>query len=134
MTTLKKKLTFAGLVDSIKGVDLQLARQAGKAVNISLTLRNWLIGMYIAEYELRGAGRAGYGENLFNELAAKLAQHNVSGCRFRQLYNYRAYPQISRTVSTKSKELFRTIVRPAEKLRTASAQLTIDPAKSEVTE
>ena len=133
MTTSKKKLTFAGLVDSIKEVDLQLARQAGKAINISLTLRNWLIGMYIAEYELRGADRAGYGDNLFNELAAKLVKHNVSGCRFRQLYNYRAfyraYPQISRTVSTKSKELFRTIVQPAEKLRTASAQLTIDPTK-----
>jgi len=112
MTSPKKNLTFDGLVDSIKEVDLQLEKQASKAVNISLTLRNWFIGMYITEYELHGADRAGYGENLFNALAAKLAQYNVSGCRFRQLYNYRAfyraYPQI---------------------LRTASAKLTIDPAK-----
>ena len=68
--------------------------------------------------KLQGADRAGYGENLFNELAAKLAQHNVSGCRFRQLYNYRAfyraYPQIVRTVSAKSKELLHTIVQPSE--------------------
>jgi len=133
MTSPKKNLTFDGLVDSIKEVDLQLAKQASKAVNISLTLRNWFIGMYITEYELHGADRAGYGENLFNELAAKLAQHNVSGCRFRQLYNYRvfyrAYPQILRTASAKSKELLHAFVQPAEKLRTASAKLTIDPAK-----
>ena len=62
MTTPKKKLTFAGLVDSIKEVDLQLARQASRAVNISLTLRNWLIGLYISEFELRGLDRAGYGD------------------------------------------------------------------------
>jgi hypothetical protein len=37
MTTPKKKLTFAGLVDSIKEVDFQLAQQAIKAVNMSLT-------------------------------------------------------------------------------------------------
>ena len=129
----QRALNFSALVDGVRAVHEQCAIQAGKAVNISLTLRNWLIGMYIAEYELRGADRAGYGENLFNELATKLAQHNVSGCRFRQLYNYRAfyrtYPQISRTVSTKSKELLHTIVQPAEKLRTASAKLAIDPAK-----
>jgi hypothetical protein len=45
MTTPKKKFTFSSLVDSIKEVDLQLAKQASKAVNVSLTLRNWLIGL-----------------------------------------------------------------------------------------
>jgi len=38
-------LTFGNLVSSINDVHLQLAAQAGRAVNISLTLRNWLIGM-----------------------------------------------------------------------------------------
>ena len=35
-----------------------------RAVNISLTLRNWLIGCYIAEYELNGEDRAAYGEKV----------------------------------------------------------------------
>jgi predicted nuclease of restriction endonuclease-like (RecB) superfamily len=129
----KPPLTFSGLVDSIKEVDLEFARQAGRAVNISLTLRNWLIGMYVAEYELRGADRAGYGESLFSELAAKLAQQKVSGCRSRQLYTYRTfyrtYPQILRTVSAKFKELLPIIVEPSEKVRTPSAKLVLDPAK-----
>jgi len=45
-----------------------MSRQAVKAVNISLTLRNWFIGMYISEFELHGFDMAGYGENLFKEL------------------------------------------------------------------
>jgi hypothetical protein len=110
----KLNLTFVELVSSIRQAHDLFSAQASKSVNISLTLRNWFIGMYITEYELHGADRAGYGENLFNELAAKLAQYNVSGCRFRQLYNYwafyRAYPQILRTASAKSKELLHTIV------------------------
>jgi hypothetical protein len=52
-------LTFENLVLSIHGVDRDLAAQAGRAINLSLTLRNWLIGCYISEYELRGADRTG---------------------------------------------------------------------------
>jgi len=43
--------TFATLIQSISKVHQELAARAGKAINISLTLRNWLIGHYIAEYE-----------------------------------------------------------------------------------
>ena len=128
-----KQLTFDHLVQSICSVHEKLSVQATKAVNISLTLRNWIIGMYITEFELRGADRAGYGENLFSELAVKLAQRKVSGCRFRQLYNYRAfyrvYPQILRTVSAKSRDLISAIRKPSEKLRTVSTKLMIDPEK-----
>lgn len=128
-----KQFTFDQLVQSICSAHEKLSVQASKAINISLTLRNWVIGMYIAEFELRGADRAGYGENLFGELASRLAQHNVSGCRFRQLYNYRSfyrsYPQILRTVSAKSQDLILTNTKSTEKLRTVSAKLMIDPEK-----
>ncbi|MBW2094134.1 MAG: hypothetical protein JRI80_04530 [Deltaproteobacteria bacterium] len=70
-----------------------MAAQAGRAVNVSLTVRNWLIGAYIAEFELCGSDRASYGDRLLSELSRELR---------RQLYNYlafyRAYPQIVRTV------------------------------------
>jgi hypothetical protein len=51
-------LTFENLVLSIRAVDGDLAAQAGRAVNLSLTLRNWLIGWHIEEYERRGVDRA----------------------------------------------------------------------------
>ena len=80
-----KHLTFHRLVESICSVNEKLLVQATKAVNTSLTLRNWLIGMHVVEFELRGADRAGYGDRLFHELAQKLDQRQVKGCGFRQL-------------------------------------------------
>ena len=37
-----------------------------------LTVRNWMIGYYIVEYEQRGKNRAEYGTNLLGEMAEKL--------------------------------------------------------------
>ena len=54
----------SGLVEAIRQVHEHCASQAGKAINVSLTLRNWVIGYYILEYEQRGGDRADYGERL----------------------------------------------------------------------
>lgn len=93
---MKREVTFNDLVESIQTAHRELAAQAGRAVNISLTLRNWLIGYYISEYELNGEDRALYGDRLFGELAGKLKP--LSNCNRRQLYRYRRfynlYPQI----------------------------------------
>jgi predicted nuclease of restriction endonuclease-like (RecB) superfamily len=86
-------LTFENLVLSIRGVDDDLAAQAGRAVNVSLTLRNWLIGCYIAEYELRGTDRAQYGEKLLAKLAARLTAQGVSRTEERELRRYRQFYQ-----------------------------------------
>ncbi len=69
-------------------------------MNTGLTIRNWLIGCYISEYEFAGADRAKYGGHLLAELAVKLVK--ISNCSHRQLYRYlrfyRFYPQILGTV------------------------------------
>ncbi|MFO0952658.1 MAG: PDDEXK nuclease domain-containing protein [Isosphaeraceae bacterium] len=95
-------LTFEDLVRSIRGVDADLAAQARRAVNVSLTLRNWLIGCYVAEYELRGADRARYGEKLLENLSRRLKGLGVSRTEERELRRYRqfyqAYPQIRESV------------------------------------
>jgi len=49
-TPLANALTFEGLVAAIGQAHVVLAQQATKAVNISLTLRNWSIGFYIAAF------------------------------------------------------------------------------------
>jgi hypothetical protein len=66
------QLNFAGLVDAIRKVHEHCTSQAGKAVNVSLTLRNWVIGYYILEYEQRGADRAFYGERMLENLSDRL--------------------------------------------------------------
>lgn len=115
---------FAHLVAAIQQTHVVLADQAAKAVNISLTLRNWFIGQHIAEFELQGADRARYGDKLLSELAQALRDQAVSNVGKRQLYGYlafyRAYPQIVRTASAQSAQ---TLLPNAavNKVRTASA-------------
>src|SRR5438132_6782637 len=43
-----------------------------QAVNLALTLRNWLIGYHIVEYQQHGRDRAQYGERLLDTLAKDL--------------------------------------------------------------
>ena len=94
---------FSTLVSAIHQVNENMAAQAGRAVNVSLTLRNWLIGAYIDKYELNGSDRADYGDKLLSELAKRLTDIRVSNCNRRQLYRYlrfyRLYPQIVGTSS-----------------------------------
>jgi len=95
-------MTFDSLVQSIRQVHDQLAAQAGQAVNISLTLRNWLIGLYIAEYELRGADRAKYGEKLLTMLSKELRKHHINSTGRRQLYNYLSFYPPEKLINTLS--------------------------------
>lgn len=91
-------LSFGELVSAIRHVNDELTAQATRAVNTSLTLRNWLIGYYVEAYERRGADRAQYGEKMMEKLAESLTQQGMSRCDRREIYRYRqfylTYPQI----------------------------------------
>ena len=43
-----------------------------KAINQMATLRNWLIGYYIVEYEQNGSDRAKYGDKLLKRLEERV--------------------------------------------------------------
>ncbi|MBP5674168.1 MAG: DUF1016 family protein [Victivallales bacterium] len=92
--------TLDSLSQSIRQLHEHLAAKAKHAINISLTLRNWLIGFYIAEYQLHGADRAKYGEKVVVTLAQILK--GISNCSRQELYKYilfyKLYPQIVGTV------------------------------------
>ena len=69
-----EEFSFDSLIGSIREVDSQFVSSAAKAVNVSLTMRNWCVGAYIAEFELHGAERAAYGGRLFERIAAALRE------------------------------------------------------------
>ena len=120
--------SFEQLVAAIAQVHTELAAQASRAVNTSLTLRNWLIGCYISEYELNGSDRAAYGDKVLSALAGRL--HDVSNCNRRQLYDYlrfyRTYPQIVRTLSAQLHPLIPlSKLDQFEKVPSPSAQLEL---------
>jgi predicted nuclease of restriction endonuclease-like (RecB) superfamily len=93
-------MNFSLLVQSIQQTHGALQAQAVKAINRSLTLRNWLIGFYIVEFEQKGEDRAAYGEQLLKVLAREVG---IKGLSFTNLklnrQFYLAYPQIGQTLS-----------------------------------
>jgi len=109
MANKSQPFDFETLVSSIKGLHDHLIAQAGKAVNISLTLRNWTIGCYIREYEQNGADRARYGKNLLENLAVRLDNRGMRCIATRDLRRYRqfylVYPQIWQPATAKSLNL-----------------------------
>ena len=95
-------MTFDYLAKNIKNIHEATSSYAKGAVNQLLTIRNWVIGYYIVEFEQNGQERAKYGENLLKDLATRL---NIKGLEHKQLYVcrmfYSRYPQIFSTVSRK---------------------------------
>jgi predicted nuclease of restriction endonuclease-like (RecB) superfamily len=78
-------------------------QQAQRQVNIALTLRNWLIGLYIVEYEQGGDIKADYGNQLIDKLSLSLTTKYGKGFSRISLRLYRAfylaYPQIQQTTT-----------------------------------
>jgi len=131
----KHILSFTKLVVSIRHVHEELSAQAGRAVNLSLTLRNWLIGSYIAEYEQKGTDRAEYGAQLLEKLSSRLVETGMDGVAPRSLRQYRqfylVYPGIWQTPSAKSLQslipysIRQTLPAKSQTASTASSQLGI---------
>ena len=119
-------MSFDGLVGTIAEVHQRLAVHATRAVNISLTIRNWLIGYYIEEYERDGVDRATYGERLMDELAKALNEKGMRRCDRGALYRYRrfylCYPQIVETLSPQFHSLLPRGYRSSVKVGTSSPQ------------
>jgi hypothetical protein len=66
-------MNFESLVSLIEQTHHHFQQQAVKAVNVSLTVRNWLVGFYIVEFEQNGKDRAAYGQQLFKVLAQRIS-------------------------------------------------------------
>jgi len=96
---------FDSLVSTIVHIHQQTQDFATKAVNVALTLRNWLIGCRILEFEQEGKDRAAYGENLMASLSQRLRTHGLPQVTPRELRRYRqlyqTYPQIWQSVTAK---------------------------------
>jgi len=104
-----KKNNFTELIDNVYQTHCLLQLNAQKAVNMNLTMRNWLIGCYIVEFEQNGEDRAKYGSRLLEEMAKSVKMKGVKGLDFRTLRScrtfYNTYPQIWRSVTAKLQQI-----------------------------
>lgn len=92
-------MNFDYLARHIFVLDDTLQRQAAHAVNQSLTVRNWLIGCYIVEFEQNGEDRAAYGEKLLKHLEERVNKKGLTERRFREFRRiYQVYPQLAQPI------------------------------------
>jgi predicted nuclease of restriction endonuclease-like (RecB) superfamily len=86
------------LIDAIQKANRFFLDQTQRQVNTSLTLRNWVIGYYVAEYEQKGLDRSEYGSRLLEQLACRIKKTGIKGLSFTILHLckqfYRTYPRI----------------------------------------
>lgn len=91
-------MNFEKLIQVFEQAHEYLQSKAVSAVNQSLTIRNWLFGFYIVEYEQKGEDRAKYGKELLKNMAQKLSRQ-IKGMTDRYLRDcrqfYVTYPQIA---------------------------------------
>jgi predicted nuclease of restriction endonuclease-like (RecB) superfamily len=95
-------MDFKKLLNQIHNTHQYLNGVAAKAINTPMTIRNWLIGYYIVEFEQKGEDRAAYGENLIVALAERL-KVNIKGISATNLRLYRQfysiYPELTSQVT-----------------------------------
>jgi predicted nuclease of restriction endonuclease-like (RecB) superfamily len=94
-------MNFTELISQIETIHTELQQHAVQQVGFSLTLRNYLIGYYIVEYELNGSDRAEYGADTMKKLAHSLK--HLKGTSAPRLYTFRefylTYPNILSALS-----------------------------------
>lgn len=90
-------MNFDILIKQVEQTHDYLQRSSMLSVNLHLTIRNWLVGFYIVEFEQEGSDRAAYGENLLNDMAKKLK--HIKGLSISNLKTFRVfyltYPQLA---------------------------------------
>jgi predicted nuclease of restriction endonuclease-like (RecB) superfamily len=124
---------FNNLIQKLQVTHNTFYATAVKAVNTAMTIRNWLFGYYIVEYEQNGEDRAKYGSRLLKELSDNIHVKGISETNlkiFRQFYL--TYPSISQTLPDLFKQV--TIIqavseqfseKPGQIRQTASDKLQV---------
>jgi predicted nuclease of restriction endonuclease-like (RecB) superfamily len=102
-TTPINVISITELVQSIQTVNKFFLDQTQRQVNTALTLRNWVIGFYIVEYEQKGEDRAAYGGKLIKKLAERVKKEGTKGLSHRNLQLFKQfyffYPQLVTAVA-----------------------------------
>ena len=89
---MNKETKYPALFDSLYhdtcSIIEDAREQAYRAVNVSLTIRNWMLGERIAREKLDGEERAEYGKQVIANLAKELTNKYGKGFERRSLYDY----------------------------------------------
>ena len=82
---------YGGLIGGIAELLEAARRNAARTVNALMTATYWEIGRRIVEFEQQGKDRAGYGEQLLDQLSVDLTSRFGRGFGRRNLFQIRAF-------------------------------------------
>ena len=123
----KQNPSFEELATSVLHTHQTAQSGAIRAVNQMATLRNWLIGCYIVEYEQKGSDRAKYGDRLLKRLEERLNTKGLNLTLFKNSRRfYLLYPQVG--------SLFGISPTPSDLLQIEEKHLGISPMASDFSE
>lgn len=113
----QNSFSFNELSNSVLQLHQVTYSEALKAVNRQATVRNYLIGFYIVEYEQNGKDRANYGTKLLKKLEERVSTKGLNETLFKNCRKfYLTYPQIKSFFSGKSPTASDFFTTSAEKL------------------
>lgn len=117
-------LSFEQLASKLILIDEQTKQTAVNSVNKMITLRNWLHGAYIVEYEQHGCDRAQYGDRLIERLAERMKDRRINTTLLKWSRKlYLTYPSIQEAI-IKSATLSHFLPElPSEYIRTTTVEL-----------
>ncbi len=114
--------SFSELSVIIKQTHETTQTAAIKAINRISTLRNWLIGYYIIEFEQNGKDRAAYGDRLLKRLEESVATKGLNETLFKvSRIFYRDYPQIRELLSIEEQNPISAM--PSHEFKTSASTL-----------
>lgn len=103
-------MNFEQLAIIITDTHQQLQQRAVKAVNQCQTIRNWLMGFYIVEFEQNGEDRAVYGDLLLKNLEKRIDQQGLNVTLFQWARKfYLTYPTFARLIDNLFHQIYATM-------------------------
>ena len=116
--------SFSDLTSIIQTTHDAALSSAVKAINRMQTMRNWLIGYYIVEYEQHGKDRAEYGAKLLKKLEERVNRKGISTTLLKNSRSfYLHYPQmVENLVPAINPTVSGKLVKQEEKSPTVSDQ------------
>ena len=131
--------SFDHLTDMVTPLHNSAYTASVKAVNRFATVRNYVIGFYIVEYEQHGSDRAKYGEKLLKRLAERVNKRGINETLLKASRAfYLNYPHIKSYLEGKSPTTSdeSPIISPmvSDEFRTAAEQLISQLSFSHIVE
>lgn len=126
-------MNFKQLIKTCKQAHSYLQGQTVSAINQSLTIRNWLLGYYIVEYEQNGDDRAKYGDQLLTVIAKDLKSKGIKGLSKRNLHYYCQfyfmYPEAGQLVANMNmpEKIVQTLPAQSEIIQQKTDKIKVDP-------